>query len=166
MGGDARALVYRARDIAAKYKNNNGYEIPVHHLSLKVANIGQVYTQHAYMRPYGVVAAFISIDDEKGPQLYKVDPSGHYIGYKALRRGREEQEATNALEKVFKKKKDSELTRKETIEEAINTLQTVLGQDFKSGDVEVGVVSKDNAKFTRLTEEEIEEHLVSIAEKD
>jgi len=23
-----------------------------------------------------------SVDDEKGPQLFKVDPAGHYLGYK------------------------------------------------------------------------------------
>ena len=23
-----------------------------------------------------------AIDDEKGPQLYKVDPAGHFLGYK------------------------------------------------------------------------------------
>ena len=57
----------RAREIAAKFKDKNAYEIPakssrrkelaaskVHYLALKLANIAQVYTQHAYMRPYGV----------------------------------------------------------------------------------------------------------------
>ena len=34
------------------------------------------------MRPLGVVSMLIAIDEEKGPQLFKVDPAGYYIGYK------------------------------------------------------------------------------------
>merc|ERR1712176_743930 len=90
MPADARALVFRAREIAAKFKDKNGYEIPVHHLALKVANIGQVYTQHAYMRPYGVNAIFFALDDEKGPSLYQVDPAGNFLGYKAAAAGAKE----------------------------------------------------------------------------
>eukprot|EP00913_Durusdinium_trenchii_P026177 g24558.t1 len=41
MSPDARALVYRAREIAAKFKDKNAYEIPVHYLALKLANIAQ-----------------------------------------------------------------------------------------------------------------------------
>merc|ERR1712151_1240462 len=67
--------------------------------SLKVANIGQVYTQHAYMRPYGVVATFCSIDEEKGPSLFQIDPAGFFLGYKACAAGTKEEEAKNALEK-------------------------------------------------------------------
>merc|ERR1719389_1622890 len=103
MSADARALVFRAREIAAKFKDQNGYEIPVQHLSMKVANIAQVYTQQAYMRPYGVVSMFISIDDEKGPSLFMVDFSGLYMGQKAFATGAKEEEASNALEKIVKK---------------------------------------------------------------
>merc|ERR1712087_530649 len=164
MSADARALVFRAREIASKFKDKNGYEIPVHHLSLKVANIGQVYTQHAYMRPYGVVATFCSIDEEKGPSLYQIDPAGFFLGYKACAAGTKEEEAKNALEKIVKK--NMALPEKETIEQAIGCLQVVMGQDFKNTDIEVGVVSKGHKEFRRLTEAEISTHLDAIAEKD
>ena len=49
---------------------------------------------------------------------------------------------------------------------AINTLQTVLSADFKATEIEVGVVSVDNPVFRRLTEEEIDDHLNIIAERD
>eukprot|EP00928_Gymnodinium_smaydae_P045898 TRINITY_DN3054_c0_g1_i1.p1 TRINITY_DN3054_c0_g1~~TRINITY_DN3054_c0_g1_i1.p1 ORF type:complete len:267 (+),score=54.06 TRINITY_DN3054_c0_g1_i1:68-802(+) len=164
MPADARALVFRCREIAAKFKDKNGYEIPVHHLSLKVANIGQVYTQHAYMRPYGVVAMFCSIDEEKGPSLFQVDPAGFYLGYKAAAAGAKDQEATNALEKIVKKK--MALPEAETIQQAIACLQAVMGMDFKATDIEVGVVSTSRPKFTRLSEADIDAHLTTIAEKD
>eukprot|EP00983_Pelagomonas_calceolata_P123803 1161045-Pelagomonas_calceolata.AAC.26 len=38
--------------------------------------------QHAYMRPLGVVSMLIGIDEERGPQLFKVDPAGYFVGYK------------------------------------------------------------------------------------
>jgi len=164
MGPDARALVFRAREIASKYRDQNGYPIPVDYLALKVANIGQVYTQHAYMRPYGVNMMLVSIDDENGASLYQVDPAGMYFGYKACAAGTKEQEAQNALERVVKKNLD--LTEAETIQQAVGCLQTVMGMDFKPGDIEVGLVSETRKGFVRLTEEEIDSHLTAIAERD
>ncbi len=34
------------------------------------------------MRPLGVISIIIGIDEERGPQLFKVDPAGYYVGYK------------------------------------------------------------------------------------
>jgi len=164
MHPDARALVFRAREIASKFKDKNGYEIPVHYLALKLANIAQVYTQHAYMRPYGVSTMLYSMDDERGSSLYQVDPAGMYMGYKACAAGTKDQEAINALEKVMKKK--LQMTEAETIQQAIGCLQAVLGMDFKPSDIEVGIVSKTRVGFARLSEEEIDGHLTAIAEKD
>lgn len=164
MSADARALVYKAREIASKFKDKNAYEIPVHYLALKLANLAQVYTQHAYMRPYGVNTMLVAIDDEKGPSLYQVTPAGSYFGYKAAAAGTKDQEATNALEKIMKKKLT--LTQSETIQQAIGCLQAVMGMDFKPTDIEVGVVSKSKPGFARLTEQEIDGHLNAIAEKD
>merc|ERR1712107_451908 len=161
---DARALVFKAREKASKFKDKNGYEIPVHYLALKLANVGQVYTQHAYMRPYGVNAMLFSIDDEKGPSLFQVDPAGNYFGYKACAAGTKDREAINALEKIVKKKLT--LTQSETIQQAIGCLQTVMGMDFKPTDIEVGIVTKSKAGFIRLTEAEIDNHLTAIAERD
>lgn len=165
MIGDGRALITRSRQIASKFESDNGYEIPVHFLSLKVANIAQVYTQHAYMRPYGVMAFFMAIDDEKGPQLFKCEPTGFYMGHKACAAGPKEEDASNALEKVIKKNENKQ-NEKDNIEDALNCLQTVLGFDFKSYDCEVAVVSKARPKFTRLTMEQIDMHLNNIAERD
>lgn len=162
--GDSRALVYRARDIASKFKDKNGYEIPVHYLALKVANIGQVYTQHAYMRPFAVNMIVFSIDDETGPSLFQIDPAGYYAGYKGCAAGAKESEAQNALEKIVKKK--IALPEAETIQQAIACLQTVMGMDFKDTDIEVGLTSRNRKGFVRLTEEEIRSHLDAIAEKD
>lgn len=38
--------------------------------------------QHASTRPLGVIPMLIAIDEERGPQLFKVDPAGYFVGYK------------------------------------------------------------------------------------
>ncbi|KAG5561729.1 hypothetical protein RHGRI_004694 [Rhododendron griersonianum] len=44
----------------------------------------------------------LGIDEEKGPQLFKCDPAGHFFGHKATSAGLKEQEAINFLEKKMK----------------------------------------------------------------
>jgi len=80
--GDARSLVQKARSEAAEFRFKYGYEMPPDFLARVLADQAQVYTQHAYMRPLGVIPIIVGIDEEKGPQLFKVDPAGYYVGYK------------------------------------------------------------------------------------
>ena len=49
---------------------------------------------------------------------------------------------------------------------AITALQSVLAEDFKPDEIEVGVVQTDDPKFRTLSVEEIDAHLIAIAERD
>jgi len=103
MTPDGRVYVQRARYESANFKYKYGYEIPVDYLCKTMADIQQVSTQVAYMRPFGVALTFIAIDQEKGPQLYRSDPAGYFIGYKATSSGVKYEEADTWLEKKIKK---------------------------------------------------------------
>lgn len=126
------------------------------------------------MRPLGVATTLISVDSEFGPQLYKCDPAGYYVGYKATASGPKAQEALNFLEKKLKNKDCADGDWDEVVELAITTLNTVLSVDFKKGELEIGIVGGpkkggqegSDANFRALTEEEIDERLQAIAEKD
>eukprot|EP00965_Chrysotila_dentata_P066930 2215710-Pleurochrysis_carterae.AAC.2 len=53
---DARASVARLRAEAAQFKFDYGYDVPVGYLAKRAADLAQVYTQHANMRPLGIGA--------------------------------------------------------------------------------------------------------------
>ncbi|KAF8980497.1 Proteasome subunit YC7alpha/Y8 (protease yscE subunit 7) [Entomortierella lignicola] len=161
---DARSAVNRAQREAAEFRYKFGYEIPPDMLAKRMANVNQVYTQHAAMRPLGVSMILIGLDDERGPQLFKIDPAGYFVGFKATAAGAKQTESLNHLEKKLKKEK--ELNEEEAIELAITTLSTVLSSDFKATEIEVGVVSLRDPKFRTLEVSEIEDHLQRIVEKD
>lgn len=162
---DCRALVNKARVEASEFRFKFGYDCPADYLARRLADMAQVNTQQAYARPLGVTTILLSIDDEIGPQLYKCDPAGYCVGYKATGAGSKEQEAINFLEKKLKEK--PQLSADETIQLAISALQAVLSEDFKATEIEVGVVGYQGAgAFRGLTTDEIEVHLTAISERD
>ena len=165
---DAKALVTQARAEASEFRYNNGYAMPCSVLAKRMADLAQVYTQQAGRRAYAAMMILCSIDEEQGPSLYKVDPAGHFFGYKAVAAGTKFQEAMTRLEKRVKEKRDTENDASDTdytIQSAIEELQHVLSADFKPTEIEVGLVEGSN-NFRTLSEEEIENHLTAISQRD
>ena len=152
------------RQFAGDYRHEYGYDIPINVLGDKVSEIAQMYTQHAYMRPLCVVTMLFTIDDEKGPQLFKIDPAGHFVGYKATTSGEKEQSATNQLEREYKKRSD--FSTDEAIKVAIKALQTTLSTEFRNTDIEIAVVTQESPEVHLLNLEEIERELSKVGESD
>lgn len=112
---------------------------------------------------------FAGIDEDRGPQLFRCDPAGHYFGYFACACGTKEQEANNLLEKKVKEQKESGtegFTFDEAVETAVLTLQTVVGSDLKPADVEISVCTTEKPRFTQLTEADIDAILTRLSDRD
>lgn len=109
----------------------------------------------------------MSIDDEKGPQIYKVDPAGYMQGHKGTTAGTKEQEAATLLEKAYKKKVQGggNFSTEEATEAVIDVLQDVIGTEFKAGDIEVGIATTAQPEFRLLTNTEVEKCLHILADK-
>lgn len=159
---DCKASIQRARMEAADFRFKYGYAVPVHVLARRIADIAQVNTQSASMRPLACVMMLVAVDDEKGPQVLKVDCAGHYLPFFGTASGSKEQEAVNFLEKKVPEMK--EYSEDESIRCAIMCLGSVLGSDFRGTEIEVGIVQGKLGKFHPLTEEQIEGHLNAIAD--
>lgn len=155
-----------------------------------MANINQVYTQRAGMRPLGIAMTLIGIDDERGPQCFQIDPAGFFVGYKAVSSGQKQTEATNyvssrhflhianaQLEKKWKSVENNKITLDRTgvIELAIETLTNVCATDFKGSEIEIAICSTSleekavdgkRGNFRQMPEEERDEWLTRVGEKD
>ncbi|AQZ17106.1 SCL1 (YGL011C) [Zygosaccharomyces parabailii] len=164
---DGRNAALRAKAEAAEFKYKYGYEMPCDVLAKRMANLSQIYTQRAYMRPLGVIQTYIAVDEELGPSIYKSDPAGYFVGYKATATGPKQQEITTRLENYFKNTTENRLEEdswEKVVEFGITQLTDSLGTEFAKNDIEVGVAVENN--FFTLTEDQIEERLVTIAEQD
>jgi 20S proteasome subunit alpha 1 len=165
---DIQHQVQRMRYEASKFKYDHGIDMSVYGLAQRMADIIQVNTQEARGRLMACSILIIGHDDERGSQVYKIDAAGHFFPYKAAATGKLESDAKNFLEKQV----DSLATLgdNDAIELAISAMQYILSTDFKSSELEIGIVSRkatDDTKwrYRQLSDVEIEERLNSITEK-
>ncbi|KAH7821749.1 putative Proteasome subunit alpha type-6-A [Monocercomonoides exilis] len=143
MQADSRMLLFKARQKAAKFQFKNGIEIPVDYLAKLMAGETQFFTQHAYGRAFGCSITFFGIDDEAGPLIYKVEPSGHFAGYYATSSGVKELETTNFLEKKLKlPDRSSKLTKKELIRLALSAMQGSINRELQGTDLEIAIAER------------------------
>ncbi|ESQ27198.1 hypothetical protein EUTSA_v10018943mg [Eutrema salsugineum] len=118
MGPDFRVLVRKSRKQAEQYLRLYKEPIPVTQLVRETATVMQEFTQSGGVRPFGVSLLVAGYDD-KGPQLYQVDPSGSYFSWKASAMGKNVSNAKTFLEKRYTE--DMELD--DAIHTAILTLK-------------------------------------------
>jgi len=170
---DARSAVRRARYEAVNYQHDNGYEIPIKQLVERMADVSQLYTQQAFMRALGIIGLYAGFDEDQRPQLFRVDPAGHYLAYKACAAGVKESEAMGSFEKKLNltldipviERVDPALDKNAAIDLALDVLQIALGADLKASEVEVAVLTYEDG-WKVLDEQTVDDILVKLSDKD
>lgn len=160
---DIYYICRRLRAAAAEFEFKNAFEIPVSVLATSLSEIHQIESQYAGARPTAVSAILFGYDPDNADfKVYKVEPSGFSCGYRAVACGVKETEAMSALEK----KNEVFNTPEKNAEFVLSTLQTVVGLDFESKEVEVAIMTKEKTQYSLMTPQEVEQILTAVAEKD
>jgi len=157
MGPDARVLVGKSRQQAEKYYKTYHESIPINQLVREIASVMQEYTQSGGVRPFGVSLLVAGHDEDGGPQLYQVDPSGSYFAWKASAIGKNMINAKTFLEKRY----SEEMELEDAIHTAILTLKEGFEGELSGDNIEVGIVGEDK-KFRVLTPAEVNDYLSEV----
>lgn len=113
----------------------------------------QEYTQSGGVRPFGVSLLAAGYDDDDGAQLYQIDPSGTYFGWKASAIGRNFKQAKSFLEKRW----SEDLELEDAIHMALLTLREGFEGEMTSDKIEVAVCDKEG--FRVLSAGDVDDYL-------
>ena len=157
MTPDSRVLQNTGRKAGQRYWMAYKDGIPVESMVRELAATMQEHTQSGGVRPFGV-SLLVGGWDDKGPQLYQVDPSGSFWAWKAAAVGKNMSNASTFLEKRYAE--DMEL--EDAVHTAINTLKEGFDGVMDENSLEIAVIGKDRV-FRILTPQQIKEHLDILA---
>jgi len=156
MTPDYRVLVKRGRKAAQQYFTTYREPIPMSQIVREQATVMQEFTQSGGVRPFGISLMMAGYDDN-GPQLFQVDPSGSYFGWKASAIGKNHVNAKSFLEKRYSE--DIEL--EDAIHTAILTLKEGFEEAITADNIEIGIIGTDR-KFRVLTPAEVQDYLGEV----
>ncbi|XP_049366218.1 proteasome subunit alpha type-2-B-like [Solanum verrucosum] len=155
MGPDSRVLVRKSRKSAEQYYRLYKESIPVTQLVRETAAVMQEFTQSGGVRPFGVSLLVAGFDD-KGPQLYQVDPSGSYFSWNSAM-GKNVSNAKTFLEKRY----TEEMELDDAVHTAILTLKEGFEGQISAKNIEIGIIGTDKV-FRILTPTEIDDYLQEV----
>merc|ERR1712083_888363 len=157
MAPDYRVLVRRGRKVAQKYYTEYRELIPTSQIVREEAAVKQEFTQSGGVRPFGISLMIAGYDDS-GPQLFQVDPSGAYFGWKASAIGKNHVNAKAFLEKRY----NEDIEVEDAIHTAILTLKEGFEEAITADNIEIGVIRDTDRQFKVLTPAEVQDYLSEV----
>jgi proteasome alpha subunit len=151
LAADARTLIDRARIDAQINRLTYDEPIDVEVLTKRITDIEQVYTQRAWVRPFGVSIILGGVD-KTGNRLFATDPSGSYWAYKALALGY----GREVAETILNEEHNEGLKLNDAIKLAVKCLPKTIEPRGKKLAVRIAVISTETNRFRMLTAEEVE----------
>ena len=160
---DARALIETARVEAAHHWFNFNEEMPVEAISLAVCDASLSFAdkkkkddrrneKRVVSRPYGVAMLIAGIDSDGEPRLFKNDPSGNYVRYKACCIGQGGENGMSTLQSNYKE----DMSFDDAILLAGKVLKENLEQKINKNNFEIWYIKKSDRKIVSLKPDELE----------
>ena len=159
---DARALIETARVEAANHWFNFNEPMPVEAISLAICDVALSFAEkkkdrkdkdkRVVSRPYGVAMLVAGIDADGEPRLFKNDPSGNYVRYKACCIGQGGENGITTLQSSY----NENMEFNDAILLAGKVLKENLEQKINKDNVEIAYVKKDDRKVVFLSPDDIE----------
>jgi proteasome alpha subunit len=157
---DARALVDRARVEAQINMVSYDEPIGVEVIAKKICDHKQTYTQYGGVRPYGTALLIAGVDDSR-PRLFESDPSGALLEYKATAIGA----GRNAFMEIFEADYRDDMDIDAAIMLGMKALYTSTEGKLDAATLELGVVTLEDRKFRKLSEEEVATFVSRVREE-
>jgi len=154
LASDARILIDQARIEAQINRLTYDEPIDVEILTERIGNIEQAYTQHAWVRPFGVSIIFGGVD-KTGNRLFATDPSGSYRAYRAVALG----SGREVAEAILKEEYREDLRLDEAVELAVKCLVKAIEARREKLTFRIAVIPSETKRFRMLTAEEIEPYM-------
>ena len=156
---DARILINQARIQSQINRITYSEPITVEALTRRIADLKQMYTQHAGVRPFGVSILIAGCDEVLGPQLYMTEPSGSYWGYRAAAIGSSAPAIMEYLEGEYSQ---SAKTLEEGNQIALKALNQASDIPLDSEMIEIGVITEETRSLEFLNRETITRLISSL----
>eukprot|EP01129_Flabellula_baltica_P017454 TRINITY_DN9681_c0_g1_i1.p1 TRINITY_DN9681_c0_g1~~TRINITY_DN9681_c0_g1_i1.p1 ORF type:complete len:233 (-),score=69.33 TRINITY_DN9681_c0_g1_i1:25-723(-) len=156
IGPDFRVLVRKGRKRAQEYYRFYREPIPVRMMVKSLADIMQEYTQSGGVRPFGVSLLVSGVDD-RGPQLYQVDPSGAFFAWKASAIG----SGMYTAETFLRKRYTDDISVGDAIHRAIRIIKEGYEGDMTEENIEIGII-REGEPFTILSQVQIKDYLDEV----
>ena len=164
---DARALIERARVEAANHWFTFNERMPIEGISIAISDETLSFAEkkkkkrnekRVVSRPYGVSMMVAGIDNDGKPKLFKIDPSGKYVRFKAWCIGQGGENGRSTLQSSYKE----DMTLDEAILLAGKVLKENLEQKINKDNVQIAYMKASDKKIKFLTTEEIEKLIPSF----
>lgn len=137
LNADARVLVDRTRVECQSYRLTVEDKPSIEYVSRWIAGLQQKYTQRGGVRPFGVSMIVAGFDPEGNPALYKTEPTGNYMAWRACATGHKWEDTSEYLTKHYEPNLDRTAATKLCVESLMEVVE--VGRPM-----EIWVLTKDN----------------------
>ena len=161
---DARALIENARVEAANHWFNFNEEMPVEAISLAICDMAMSFAEkekdrkkkdkkRGVSRPYGVAMLIAGVDSNGEPKLFKNDPSGNYVRYKACCIGQGGENGMSTLQSNY----NENMSFDDAILLAGRVMKENLEKKINKDNFEISYIKSADKKIVNLTPDDLEE---------